>query len=127
MATSKGEAAARSILDLHGLTDRFAVVAGADPEVGRVGKALVVASALARLGVVPARDAVVMVGDRHHDVDGAAECGVPTIGVAWGYAVEGELTGARAVVATHEDLFDLLTGDDVWSNRQSSGMVRTQP
>jgi phosphoglycolate phosphatase len=59
-----------------------------------------------------------MVGDRHHDVDGAAEHGVPTIGVAWGYAEPAELAGARLVVDDLDALLAVLTDDDapVWSS-----------
>jgi phosphoglycolate phosphatase len=80
-----------------------------------VGKAAVVGSVIERLGVDPAREPVVMVGDRHHDVDGAAEHGIPTIGVAWGYAEPGELDHARLVVTDLPELAEALRGDAVWS------------
>jgi len=35
-----------------------------------------------------------MVGDRSHDVVGAAAHGIPTVGVAWGYGAPGELEAA---------------------------------
>ena len=38
-----------------------------------------------------------MVGDREHDVLGARAHGIDTLGVAWGYAVPGELRSAGAV------------------------------
>jgi phosphoglycolate phosphatase len=59
--------------------------------------------------------AVFMVGDRHHDVDGAGEHGVPTVGVAWGYAEPGELASAVAVVPTVDALRELLIGESIWS------------
>jgi phosphoglycolate phosphatase len=104
VATSKPEHLAAEIVDGLGLTERFALVGGADPVAGRVGKGLVVGSVLDRLGLDPATDPVVMVGDRRHDVEGAAEHGIPTIGVAWGYAGDGELSGAELVVADVTDL-----------------------
>jgi phosphoglycolate phosphatase len=104
IATSKPEHVAAAIVDGLGLTARFALVGGSDPVAGRVGKGPVVASVLDRLGVDPATDPVVMVGDRRHDVEGAAEHGVPTIGVAWGYAGDGELAGAELVVADTAEL-----------------------
>jgi phosphoglycolate phosphatase len=58
---------------------------------------------------------VVLVGDRIHDVEGAAAHGVPTIGVAWGYAEPGELAGARLIVSDVDELADVLRGDVVWS------------
>jgi phosphoglycolate phosphatase len=104
VATSKPEHLAARIVEGLGLTGHFALVGGADHVLGRVGKGPVVGSVLQRLGVDPAVDPVVMVGDRHHDVDGAAEHGVPTIGVAWGYAGDGELAGAELVVADVAEL-----------------------
>lgn len=115
VATSKPERIARAIVDGVGLTGRFALVGGADQPNGRLGKAAVVGSVLERLAVDPVREAVVMVGDRHHDVDGAAAHGVPTIGVAWGYAQPGELVRARKIVADVDELVDALTGDAHWS------------
>lgn len=52
----------------------------------------------------------VMVGDRLHDVHGAAAHDLATIGVSWGYAEPDELlsAGAFAVVDTPEELGDLL-------------------
>jgi phosphoglycolate phosphatase len=51
-----------------------------------------------------------MVGDRLHDVHGAAAHDLATIGVSWGYAEPDELVsaGAFAVVDTPEELGDLL-------------------
>ncbi|WP_034648375.1 HAD hydrolase-like protein [Cellulomonas sp. HZM] len=63
-------------------------------------KATVIAEALASCGSVgdafdPAR--AVMVGDREHDVHGAAAHGIRCVGAAWGYAPSGELEEAGAV------------------------------
>jgi phosphoglycolate phosphatase len=114
-ATSKPEELARKIVAGTGLASYFDLVGGADHVSGRVGKAAVVASVLERLRLDPARDAVVLVGDRHHDVEGAAAHGVPTIGVAWGYAEPGELAGARLIVSDIDELAEALRGDLVWS------------
>ena len=56
---------------------------------------------LRRLGPVRAP---VMVGDRVHDVEGAAEHGVPCIGVLWGYGSREELVGAAALIERPEEL-----------------------
>ena len=42
-------------------------------------------------------EAALMVGDRKYDVTGAAACGVPCLGVYYGYAEPGELEAAGAV------------------------------
>lgn len=115
VATSKPEYLAGWITDGTGIDRWFRLVGGTDIAAGRRGKAMVVGSVLERLGLDPTRDPVVMVGDRHHDVDGAAEHGVPTIGVAWGYAEPGELSGARLVVADVDELAEALETDAVWS------------
>lgn len=118
VATAKPEHYARQIVGHFGL-DRFLAggldgVHGADPEeVGETqGKEEVVERALAHaLALGAAAGQVVMVGDREHDVHAAAHHGVPTIGVAWGYAAPGELAaaGAAAIAATPADLRKLLT------------------
>ncbi|WP_232663183.1 HAD hydrolase-like protein [Pseudonocardia sp. TRM90224] len=115
VATSKPERLARAIAAGVGIAGRFALVGGADHVGGRVGKAAVVGSVLERLAVDPTREPVVMVGDRHHDVDGAAEHGIPTVAVTWGYAEPGELHGAAKVVGDVDELLDVLTSGAVWS------------
>ncbi|WP_300017665.1 HAD-IA family hydrolase [Pseudonocardia sp.] len=117
VATSKPERVARRIVDGVGITGHFVLVGGADQPAGRLGKAAVVGSVLQRLGLDPAREQVLMVGDRHHDVDGAAAHGVRTVGVAWGYAQPGELTGALKVASDVDELADLLIDDAVWAVR----------
>jgi phosphoglycolate phosphatase len=54
--------------------------------------------------------AALMIGDRFYDVDGAAEHGIPTIGVLWGVGSEQELreAGAVALVATPAEIPPLL-------------------
>jgi phosphoglycolate phosphatase len=115
VATSKPEHVARDIVRRKGL-GVVELVGGADHPLGRVGKAAVVGSVVERLGLYPAVDPVVMVGDRVHDVEGAAEHGVPAIGVGWGYAAPGELAGALLVVADIEELLTALKTDEVWSS-----------
>lgn len=114
-ATSKPEELARKIVAGTGLASYLDLVGGADHGTGRVGKAAVVGSVLERLHLDPAREPVVLVGDRHHDVEGAAAHGVPTIAVTWGYAEPGELAGARLVVDDLDELAAALRGDAVWS------------
>lgn len=113
VATSKREVLAREIVSRNGLT--VELVGGADQRGVRIGKAAVVGSVLERLGIDPAHDPVVMVGDRVHDVEGAAVHGVPTVAVAWGYAEPGELIGAVTVVAGVDELLAALHTDPVWS------------
>lgn len=84
VATSKAEPLAHRILDHFGLSGFFQVIAGASPDGSRSSKAEVIAHALSQLETVPAGDTV-MVGDRLHDVEGAAAHGIYTLVAEWGY------------------------------------------
>jgi phosphoglycolate phosphatase len=111
LATSKPELPATLMLNHFALATAFDVITGASEDEVRSRKADVVAEALIRLrliGVDTSRP--VMVGDRHHDVVGAAEHNVPTIFVTWGYGSPQEQVGAIAVVESPEELGDLLLG-----------------
>lgn len=83
VATSKAEATAQLVLRHFGLDGYFEVIAGASADGTRSAKADVLAHALAQLGELP--ESVLMVGDRDHDVAGAAAHGVDTVLVGWGY------------------------------------------
>jgi phosphoglycolate phosphatase len=83
VATSKMEPTARLILAHFGLDEHFEIIAGASPDGSRKGKEDVLTHALAQLQPLPER--VLMVGDRRHDVDGAAAHGIHTVVVGWGY------------------------------------------
>jgi len=110
VATSKAEPTAQRILEHFGLHQHFEVIAGASLDGVRATKAEVVAHALAALEPLP--DRVVMVGDRAHDVEGAAAHGIATVVVDWGYGAAdfAEPTGVAAVahVATVDDLREVL-------------------
>jgi len=110
VATSKAEDTAQRILAHFGLDDRFEVIAGASVDGSRATKADVVAHALAQLEPLP--DRVLMVGDRSHDVEGAAEHGIDTVVVGWGYGradfEAGDAVTALAHVCTVDDLREVL-------------------
>jgi HAD superfamily hydrolase (TIGR01549 family) len=97
VATSKNEVTARRILEHFGLDGYFEVIAGASSDGTRAEKADVVAHALAQLSPLPER--VLMVGDRRHDVEGAAAHGIDTVVVGWGYG--GSDFTETDLVATH--------------------------
>jgi phosphoglycolate phosphatase len=108
VATSKPEVYARPICDRFGLSPLVDGVFGAPLDEGTSTKADVIAKALANLGR-NTEDAArtLMVGDREHDVHGAAEHGIACLGVTWGYAAPGELERAGAV-AVLDDVADLV-------------------
>lgn len=109
LATSKPESAARRILEHYGLSHYFTVICGASEDEVRSAKADVVEEALRRLRELDVDlSTPVMVGDREHDVHGAAAHGIPTIMVEWGYGSPAEAAGTVAVVSGAEELATLL-------------------
>ena len=105
-ATSKPDFSATRIIEHFGLRDHFTFIGAANLEGTRDSKALVVGHTLEQLGASATTHRIVMVGDRHHDVHGAREHGIDTIGVLWGYGDVEELTtaGAVAIVDSPGDL-----------------------
>jgi phosphoglycolate phosphatase len=105
LATSKPESTARLILEHYDLTKYFDELTGASEDEVRSAKADVVDEALRRLRVRGTDlSRPVMVGDRSHDVHGAAAHEVPTIFVTWGYGSPEETAGTVAVVDTATEL-----------------------
>jgi len=111
LATSKPETPATLILSHFGLLDYFDIITGASDDEVRSSKQDVVAEALVRLEAFSADlSNPVLIGDRIHDVEGAAANGVPTIFVGWGYGSAAEGTGSVAIAQTPAELLNLLLG-----------------
>ena len=109
LATSKPELPATLMLEHFTVAHYFDIITGASADEVRSAKADVVAEALVRLEAMGADlTRPIMIGDRVHDVEGAAAHGVPTIGVSWGYAAEGEFEHAIAVAHTTDELRELI-------------------
>ncbi|MGW0634941.1 HAD-IA family hydrolase [Nocardia salmonicida] len=111
IATSKREVLARRVLDYFNLTQYFQFVGGASTDQARRHKADVIEYTLQELGVAPSEAAhagVIMVGDRIHDIHGAARWGIDTIHVAWGYGSDAEASTARWHARTIAELGQLL-------------------
>lgn len=106
VATSRIESSANDLLEMMGIA-HFEVVAGRVPGV-RETKAESIGAALRALGA-SSSDAV-MVGDRMYDVTGAAEHGIPCIGLYSGAAAPGEheRAGAAATCPRLEDVGRML-------------------
>lgn len=94
LATSKPEEFAVRILEHFDLIKYFDVVAGASMDEKRNKKGDVIAYAMEK-GSFTADEAV-MIGDREHDVLGAKENALPSIGVLYGYGNREELENAGA-------------------------------
>jgi phosphoglycolate phosphatase len=109
LATSKPELPATLILEHFNLARYFDVITGASADEVRSAKKDVVAEALVRLEALGGDiSRPVLIGDREHDVHGAAANNVPTIFVEWGYGSPAEQVGAVAVVKTPDELLPLL-------------------
>lgn len=108
VATGKPTPLARTILQRFDMERLFDCVIGCEYDGSRSTKAEVVAAVLAETHTPP--EAALMVGDRKYDVTGAAACGVPCLGVYYGYAEPGELeaAGAVATVRTVAELSERL-------------------
>lgn len=112
VASSKPQIFVEKILEHFQLRKYFEVVVGAELDGTRTRKAEVIEEALRQLGCEKNRQKVLMVGDRLHDVEGAAACGLQCIGVAYGYGGREELqkAGAVYVADTVQDL-EILAHD----------------
>jgi phosphoglycolate phosphatase len=106
VATSKAEPTARRILAHFGLDGYFDVIAGASVDGTRSTKSDVLAHALTQLEPLPER--MVMVGDRRHDVEGAAAHGIDAVVVGWGYGhadfADTDVPSAATHVGTVDEL-----------------------
>lgn len=109
LATSKPEEFAVRILEYFDLKKYFSVVAGASMDSSRSKKGDVIAYAISLCDGFN-KDTAVMIGDREHDIIGAKENGLKSIGVLYGYGSEEELrkSGADYIVATPEAVLKLI-------------------
>lgn len=111
VATSKPEGVANKVLEYFDLKKYFSVICAAPnnglngEKPGRIRAAIEEARALG----CEAKN-VIMVGDTRFDVLGAHECGIPCVGVTWGFAVEGEFEACDTefVVDTMKELLNVL-------------------
>ncbi len=96
-ATSKPEYSATRILQHFELDQYFEFIGAAALDGSRDSKSLVIKHTLQATGFHPESHSMIMIGDRHHDVHGAKEHGIDTIGVLWGYGDAAELESAGVV------------------------------
>ena len=107
LATSKPEDTAKKIMTLFDLNKYFDFIGGASGD-DRDHKWQVLEYSMRSVGADPEK--TVLVGDRMYDAEGAAICGVDSIGVLWGHGSEEELSSAgfSAIVETPDELNNLL-------------------
>jgi phosphoglycolate phosphatase len=108
-ATSKGEVGTALMIDHFGLRDRFEVIGASSMDGITTTKSAVISRTLEGLGN-PDPDDCLMVGDRRHDVEGAAAHHIRCVGVSWGYGSVEELVdaGATAIAERPADVPPLV-------------------
>ena len=110
VATSKPQIFAERILHHFGLAHYFTHICGVALQAPRgYSKADVVREALDKAGVTDL-STVVMVGDRHHDIDGAKAVGITSVGVLYGYGdrEEHEIASADVIAGSVDVLKRVL-------------------
>ncbi|MBR6533729.1 MAG: HAD family hydrolase [Clostridia bacterium] len=109
LATSKPEPFAEIILEHFGLRQYFDCVVGATFDGTINYKGDVIRVALKRAEIENLEEAI-MIGDRHHDIDGAKQNNLKSIGVLYGFGDREELenAGADYIAETPEDLIQIL-------------------
>ncbi len=106
LATSKPEKFAKEIMRYFDLAKYFDLICGATFDSTRNTKDKVITYALCEAGITDKRKTV-MIGDRHHDIDGARMNGIDSIGVLYGFGDKEELTKAGATYIA-ENIEDIL-------------------
>ena len=108
IATSKPQPQTDVIIKRYGFDEILDCVIGPDLKSKTTTKADVVSFVIDRLGCDKSR--TVMVGDKHHDIDGAKANGIKSIGVLYGYGSRQELeeSGADIIVDSVAELEKLL-------------------
>jgi phosphoglycolate phosphatase len=112
VATQKPVRLARELLDVQGMIPLFESIHGApdDEQAAAMldGKRTIIAAALAEHK--GSFDRALMIGDRSHDIEGAAANGLDCIAVGWGFGSEEEFAaaGPSAVVSSAEALLECV-------------------
>lgn len=109
LATSKAETAARLVTEHFHLDELFDVYGCATDDDTRKTKSDVLEMVLDSFADrnVP-NERIVLIGDRIHDVEGAAEFGLDCVLVEWGYGTSTEFAEATASVTSVDELRGLL-------------------
>lgn len=106
LATSKVESSAKKILSDNHLLKYFSYVAGATMDQSRVEKEDVIAYLLDKTGIKPEES--IMVGDRHHDIEGAKMNNIRAIAAEYGFGNKEEYENAVFVAQKPTDIYDYV-------------------
>ena len=109
LATSKPEREARRVIEHFGLDKYFTFVGGSDGDFNtkRATKTAVIEYVLETNKIMD-RGFAIMVGDKSHDIVGAGNAGLKSVGVLYGYGDLEEFEGANYIVKNVEDLRDMF-------------------
>lgn len=109
LATSKPQQFAEIVLNHFNLMQYFDCVVGATFDGKLNYKADVIRVALERSNISDKVNAI-MVGDRHHDIEGAKQNNLKSIGVLYGFGDLDELkiSGADYIAETPEEILEIL-------------------
>ena len=109
LATSKPEREAKRVIEHFGLDKYFTFVGGSDGDFNtkRATKTAVIEYVLETNKIMD-RCFAIMVGDKSHDIVGAGNAGLKSIGVLYGYGGLEEFEGANYIVKNVEDLRDMF-------------------
>ena len=109
VATSKPEREAKRVIEYFGLDKYFTFVGGSDGDFNtkRATKTAVIEYVLETNKIMD-RGFAIMVGDKSHDIVGAGNAGLKSIGVLYGYGGLEEFEGANYIVKNVEDLRDMF-------------------
>ena len=109
IATSKPLQYTILIMKELGIDKFFKHIGGATGDSSSELKKDVIKGTLTALGVID-YVSVLMIGDRLHDIDGAREVGVDSMGILWGYGdiIEHKSHGATYIISTPQDVVKFL-------------------
>ena len=112
VATSKPEVFAKQIMKKFRFSKYFVTVVGSLLDNSRSSKREVIEEVFTQLqvGTVYKKSEVLMVGDRKHDIIGAKQAEIETLGVKYGFARENELeeAGADYIAEQPQDIIRVI-------------------
>lgn len=107
-ATSKTDRFAEKVLELFEMREPFSFIGAAQEDGPRREKHDVIDYVLDKLGLHGRESEILMVGDRQHDIAGAAQFGIPTVAVTWGYGTPKEWAAAQYRAETPAQLEEII-------------------
>ncbi len=109
LATSKPEFFALQILEHFNIRKYFDVVVGATMDGSLINKGDIIRVALEKIGS-PVKEKSIMIGDKSHDIIGAKQNDIDSIGVLYGFGSREELCGASSnyIVEDFEEIEKIL-------------------